>query len=201
MNEKKKELISSFIDGELDADDTRTAEFLITSDLEIRKMYQEIKSVDTIIETLPEITPSSELRIKLIKELDALKLKYNKEHKLRKTLAISTRFAIASSILLLVTLAVFIFANKFSKTEISNIDKKNLVNETKETPDVIAADEIKPDEEMFEHMDLLRSFYNFEDLASLDESIITQLENNADLALVESALNRSYYNYDNFSNE
>ena len=43
MNEKKKELISSFIDGELDADDTRTAELLITSDLEIRKMYQEIK--------------------------------------------------------------------------------------------------------------------------------------------------------------
>ena len=202
MNEKKKELISSFIDGELNADDTRTAEFLITSDLEIRKMYQDVKSVDTIIETLPEINPTSELRLEFKNKLALLKFKYNKERKLRKALEISTRFAIASSILLLITLAVFIFANKSHNSEISNTNDVNLVdNTTNPAPKDKVTDEIKPDEKMFEYMDLLSSVYNFEELASIDESIITGLESNADLALVESALNNSYYDIDNYSNE
>ncbi len=202
MNEKKKELISSFIDGELNADDTRTAEFLITSDLEIRKMYQDVKSVDTIIETLPEINPTSELRLEFKNKLALLKFKYNKERKLRKALEISTRFAIASSILLLITLAVFIFANKSHNSEISNTNDVNLVDNTANpAPKDKVTDEIKPDEKMFEYMDLLSSVYNFEELASIDESIITGLESNADLALVESALNNSYYDIDNYSNE
>ncbi|MCD4658364.1 MAG: hypothetical protein K8S87_12585 [Planctomycetes bacterium] len=200
MNEKKKELISNFIDGELDADDTRTAEILISADFDIRKMYEEIKSVDTLIETLPEITPTSELRVNFINKLASQKIKSNNERKLRKTLLISTRFAIASSILLLITLSVFIFVNKFNNETPNNPDNI-IVNHPAHPTEDSVPNEIKPDENMFEYMDLLSSVFDFKELASIDESILTGLENNADLALVEAALSNNYYELDNFSKE
>ena len=207
MNDKKKELISNYLDGELNAEDTRTAEILITQDLEVSKMYEEIKSVDTLIETLPELTPTEEMRFSFKQKLMLQRFRNTKERKLQKALTFSTRFAFVASILLLITLVAFILVKTFNNNEVSDLDKHNLVNEDEgkgdKTPKIVSniTDEIKPDEDMFEYMDLLNSVYDFEDLTLIDESVFEGLEKNVDLVLVEAALTRNYANLDNSGND
>jgi len=197
MDSNNKELISNYLDGELNADDTRTAELLISQDMEVRKLYEEIKAVDTLIDTLPVLTPTEEMQLEFRKKLAAQKLKTNKERKLQRIFLHSRRFAVAASILLMVTIAVF-FTIKSINTSGSNEIPPKVVTDSEPTPPPA---EIKIDEEMFEYMDMLNSVYDVDTLLQIDDSIIEGLEKNQELSLINAALNRSYQDSGNTGNE
>ena len=196
METNKKELISNYLDGELNAEDTQTAELLITEDMEVRKLYEEIKSIDTLIDTLPVLSPTEEMRYSFMQKLAKERFNRSKERKLQKVLLFSSRFAIAASIMLLVSLAVF-FVFKLNKTETQEIQPPTTATNTGD----FGKSTSKPDEEMYEYMEVLSSVYDLEVLANIEESTFESLENKEELSFVDAALATQYGNFDYSSND